>query len=205
MVPSRTRVVDRLPHEPLSRTVRRVIAVCYRGATALGAGPHIRPLLYAPIWVNSWARAYVRMSRSRAIASGIMIDPASGVPAWRQLADALRARITAGEWPPGARLPSETHLGQEYSLGRTTVRRAVASLRAAGVVEVLHGWGMRVPPPREVEVVHAETGSRVSVRMPTPVERSTWALPDGVAMIVVTGPDGIPDAYPGDRTEIEIP
>ncbi|PZG07929.1 GntR family transcriptional regulator [Micromonospora craterilacus] len=134
-----------------------------------------------------------------------MIDPASGVPAWRQLADLLRARIAAGEWPPGARLPSETDLVQQYELGRTTVRRAISSLRSAGVVEVIHGWGMRVPAPREMERVVAESGSIITIRMPTPMERATWEMPDGVGMIVVTGPDGVPYAYPGDRTEVVAP
>lgn len=134
-----------------------------------------------------------------------MIDPASGVPAWRQVADALRARIAAGEWQPGARLPSETQLVQEYELGRTTVRRAVAALRAAGVVEVVHGWGMRVPTDREVERVIPESGSQITVRMPTPQERAVFGLADGVPMLVVTGPDGLPEAYPGDRTAIDYP
>ncbi|QOC89893.1 winged helix-turn-helix domain-containing protein [Micromonospora craniellae] len=134
-----------------------------------------------------------------------MIDPASGVPVYRQLADVLRARIVAGEWLPGARLPSETRLVQEYGIGRTTVRRAIAALRSAGVIEVVHGWGMRVPLPREVERVRGESGSVVSVRMPTPLERATWALADGVPMVVVTGPDGLAEAFPGDRTEIDIP
>jgi DNA-binding GntR family transcriptional regulator len=133
-----------------------------------------------------------------------MIDPASGVPAWRQLADGLRARIAAGEWPPGARLPSESYLVQEYGLGRTTVRRAVAALRAAGVVEVIHGWGMRVPPPRERQPAPVEPGSEVSVRMPTPAERAEFALPEGVPVLVVTGPDGLAEVYPGDRFVVRI-
>lgn len=133
-----------------------------------------------------------------------MIDPASGVPAWRQLADALRERIAAGEWPPGARLPSESRLMQEYGLGRTTVRRAVQALRAQGAVEVQHGWGTRVPIPREVERIVAAPGSVVTVRMPTPQERAVLEVPDGVPMLVVTGPDGIAYAYPGDRVQLDI-
>lgn len=134
-----------------------------------------------------------------------MIDPGSGVPAWRQLADAIRQRVVAGEWPPGARLPSETQLVQQYGLGRTTVRRAIAALRAQGVVEVQHGWGTRVPLPRERERLIAEPGSLVTVRMPTPQERTFFEVPDGVPMLVVTGQDGIGYAYPGDRVELEVP
>ncbi|WFF07272.1 winged helix-turn-helix domain-containing protein [Micromonospora sp. WMMD1076] len=134
-----------------------------------------------------------------------MIDPASGVPAWRQLADDLRRRVAAGEWLPGARLPSESRLMQETGLGRTTVRRAIAALRAQGVVEVQHGWGTRVPQAREVERIVAEPGSVVTTRMPTPTERATFDVPDGVPMLIVTGPDGIADAYPGDRAQVDVP
>lgn len=133
-----------------------------------------------------------------------MIDPASGVPAWRQLADDLRRRVVTGEWRPGARLPSETRLMQETGAGRTTVRRAIAALRAEGVVEVLHGWGTRVPERREPESVHAGPGSVITTRMPTPQERATFRVPDGVPMLVVTGPDGLADAYPGDRVRVEV-
>ncbi|MFG3709235.1 GntR family transcriptional regulator [Micromonospora sp. NPDC047670] len=128
-----------------------------------------------------------------------MINPGSGVPAWRQLADAIRDRIARGAYPPGSRLPSETHLGQEFGLGRTTVRRAVAALRADGLVLVRHGWGTQVRPHPAKQEVAGEPGTRVSARMPTPDERALFGIPDGTPMLVVTGPDGLQDAYPADQ------
>ncbi|WP_030488208.1 GntR family transcriptional regulator [Micromonospora chokoriensis] len=133
-----------------------------------------------------------------------MIDARSGVPAWRQLADDLRARIGSGEFAPGAALPSEAQLGQQYGLGRTTVRRAVAALRAEGVVVVQHGYGMRVPVPAEPQIVRPEPGSVVSTRMPTPAERAAFGMADGVPVLVITGPDGLPEAYPGDQVVVPV-
>jgi DNA-binding GntR family transcriptional regulator len=63
------------------------------------------------------------------------------VPPWRVVADDLRRRIEEGEFPPGSPLPSLAALTQEYGVGRTTAAKAVASLREAGLVESVKGWG----------------------------------------------------------------
>jgi DNA-binding GntR family transcriptional regulator len=63
------------------------------------------------------------------------------MPPWRQVAASLRRRIDAGEWPPGAPLPTLATLADEYKVGQTTVRKAIAELRAAGLVESVRGWG----------------------------------------------------------------
>ena len=131
-------------------------------------------------------------------------DPHSGVPLHRQVADALRARIMSGEWPAGMKLPSETHLRQEYAVGRGTVRQAIAALRAEGLLEVQHGFGTRVRSTSQRQEVIGERGHVVSVRMPTPEERALYRMPEGVPMLVVTGPDGMQDAYPGDEYTLRI-
>jgi GntR family transcriptional regulator len=134
-----------------------------------------------------------------------MLDPHSGIPLHRQLADLLRARITSGEWPPGRRVPSETTLGQEYQLGRGAVRAAIAILRAEGLVDVGPGRGTRVRERVEYELIDPEPGSTVWARPPTPVERREYDLPDGVWMLVVEAPDGIQEAYPGDVYRVRFP
>ncbi|MFD0595107.1 winged helix-turn-helix domain-containing protein [Catellatospora coxensis] len=63
-----------------------------------------------------------------------MIDPHSGVPLHRQVADDLRRRIGAGEWAPGAHLPREVDLAHEYGVGLDTVRQAYEALRSGGVI-----------------------------------------------------------------------
>jgi GntR family transcriptional regulator len=54
---------------------------------------------------------------------------------WLMLADHLAARIAAGEWAPGERLPGEPALAAAYDVGGGTVRRALTELRARGLVE----------------------------------------------------------------------
>jgi GntR family transcriptional regulator len=59
----------------------------------------------------------------------------------RELAERLRSRIMSGEFAPGQRLPSEAELGQSYGVSRVTVRTALRSLEAQGLIDVRHGAG----------------------------------------------------------------
>ncbi|MGP3924657.1 GntR family transcriptional regulator [Streptomyces sp. 8N616] len=60
---------------------------------------------------------------------------------YQQVATAIRDAITAGEFPPGSPLPSETQLIDRYKVSRPTVRNAIAALRSEGLIEVRHGKG----------------------------------------------------------------
>ncbi|MGP3924523.1 GntR family transcriptional regulator [Streptomyces sp. 8N616] len=60
---------------------------------------------------------------------------------YQQVAAAIRDAITAGEFPPGSPLPSETQLIDRYKVSRPTVRNAIAALRSEGLIEVRHGKG----------------------------------------------------------------
>jgi GntR family transcriptional regulator len=60
------------------------------------------------------------------------------------LAEQLRARIMDGEFGPGARLPSETAISDEYGVSRVTVRTAVKMLESQGLVDIRHGSGTYV-------------------------------------------------------------
>jgi DNA-binding GntR family transcriptional regulator len=81
---------------------------------------------------------------------GFTVMPVTEVPPWElsplkyvyvQLADHLAARIDAGEWQPGDRLPPERDLAGEYGVAYHSVRRAMGILRDRGYVVSLHGRG----------------------------------------------------------------
>lgn len=57
------------------------------------------------------------------------------------IADALRPRLEAGEFPAGALLPSEADLSKDYSASRVTIRRALDVLRDEGLVDSRQGFG----------------------------------------------------------------
>lgn len=121
---------------------------------------------------------------------------------FRQLADLLRARILAGDLPPGAPVPSELRLVQEYGLSRTSVRQAMAILRAEGLVIVEPPRGTFVRQVEPTETVTLREGDNVTTRMPHAEERRELDLPEGVPVLVVTRADGSEELYPGNRTRV---
>jgi GntR family transcriptional regulator len=60
------------------------------------------------------------------------------------LADELRARILAGEWRPGERLPSEPELARRRFVSRSSMRAAITVLEEDGFVSRKHGSGTYV-------------------------------------------------------------
>jgi GntR family transcriptional repressor for pyruvate dehydrogenase complex len=59
----------------------------------------------------------------------------------------LVQQIVRGEIPPGALLPTETELAEQFGVSRLTVREAIRVLTTKGLVAVKQGSGMRVQPP----------------------------------------------------------
>ncbi len=124
-----------------------------------------------------------------------------GLARYAQLAAHLRARIESGQLPAGARIPAETDLATEHGMSRETVRRAVALLRADGLVDVEPGRGTRVRTPERADdrvLVHIPRYSSWIVRMPTSAERAEYEIPDGVPVMAVRH-GGRTSVYPGDR------
>lgn len=62
----------------------------------------------------------------------------------RQMIDDLTEQIASGRLKPGDRLPSNTQLREQYGVSITVVRGAMQWLKAAGLVEGVHGVGVFV-------------------------------------------------------------
>lgn len=120
-----------------------------------------------------------------------------------ELAEILRARIRSGQLKPGERLPSESTLAQTYDVSGVTARAAVKQLRDEGLAEVRRGVGVvvrrRVDEP---ELVHVGPEEQVTARVPSPADRKTYGMPEGVPLLVVVYPDGLMYEYPADRYRI---
>ena len=69
-------------------------------------------------------------------------------PKYLRIYQDLAARIRAGEWPPGAVLPSHRSLSESYQVTLMTLRQALQMLHDEGLIEVRHGQGTYVAPPR---------------------------------------------------------
>jgi len=72
------------------------------------------------------------------------IDPTAKLPPYRQVADIIAARIAAGTYKRGSRIPTESEIMDEFEIGRSTARRAVAWLRERGLVETVPTRGTYV-------------------------------------------------------------
>lgn len=62
----------------------------------------------------------------------------------------LRESVSAGEWPVGTRIPTESELVAALGVGRNTVREAVRALAHGGILEVRQGDGTYVRATTEV-------------------------------------------------------
>jgi DNA-binding transcriptional regulator YhcF (GntR family) len=71
----------------------------------------------------------------------IRIDPASGVPVVRQIADSLRVLLVEGRLVPGTALPSVRRVAIELGVHFNTVAEAYRILAAEGWLDVRQGRG----------------------------------------------------------------
>jgi GntR family transcriptional regulator len=114
-------------------------------------------------------------SRPMRVEHDITVAQRSPKPAWVQIEEQLADRIESGAYAPGERIPPERDLAEALSVSRMTVRQALASLAARGLVErgVGRGTFVRQAPPvlhdltrvagftEEVERQGMEAGARI--------------------------------------------
>ncbi len=66
------------------------------------------------------------------------------LPMYRQIADAVRSKISEGEYKVGTALPTEAQLREIFSCSRVTVRQALKLLIENGELESIQGSGTYV-------------------------------------------------------------
>ncbi|WP_329253438.1 GntR family transcriptional regulator [Streptomyces sp. NBC_01478] len=89
------------------------------------------------------------------------------LPTYRRIADELRALILSGDLPPGEKLRSENELKDQYDTTRVTVRKALALLKADGLLISEQGRGVFVRPRPNVQML--TTGANFRERRQTGV------------------------------------
>jgi GntR family transcriptional regulator len=67
-------------------------------------------------------------------------------PKYLRIYTELRDRITGGQWPAGAALPSQRELADEFGVSMMTLRQALQLLADEGLVGTRHGLGTYVTP-----------------------------------------------------------
>jgi DNA-binding GntR family transcriptional regulator len=78
----------------------------------------------------------------------VLVDRASPVPLYFQVAHQLEQAIESGELPPGSRLDNEIALAEELGLSRPTMRQAIQYLVDKGLLVRKRGVGTHVARAR---------------------------------------------------------
>jgi GntR family transcriptional regulator len=122
------------------------------------------------------------------------------VPNYFRLESHLRESIRNGDLKPGNPIPPESHLCQQYSVSRTTVRQALSRLVYDGLIVRHRGRGSFVAEPRlehskpflsfeeEMLARGATTGIKLLRMRTEPVEgraAENLGLPAGTAVMVL--------------------
>lgn len=84
---------------------------------------------------------------------GLMIDPTLPVSLFEQVYEALRTRVTSGQFVGGDRLPPTRKLAEELGVSRTTIVTAYDQLIAEGFAHGRAGSGVYVSDIGEIEPV----------------------------------------------------
>ncbi|MGP3988158.1 FadR/GntR family transcriptional regulator [Streptomyces sp. 3N207] len=71
-------------------------------------------------------------------------------PLAAQVIATLRQQITAGQWPVGSRIPTESELVEQLGVARNTVREAVRALAHNGLLDIRQGSGTYVVATSEL-------------------------------------------------------
>ena len=69
------------------------------------------------------------------------------LPMYQRIKQTIQYKIRRGEWPPGAKIPSENQLAADLMVSRMTINRPFRELTAEGVLKRVQGVGTFVAEP----------------------------------------------------------
>lgn len=94
------------------------------------------------------------------------VQPIQKRKLYQEVLDRLMLRIQTGEIAPGAQLPPERELMEQYGVGRPAVREALQALERSGIVEISHGERARVVVPSAQNLIQQiASGARHLLQM----------------------------------------
>ena len=83
------------------------------------------------------------------------IDPASGVPFYRQIIDQIKYAIARSDLKPGNQLPTVRQLAVDLAINPNTVGKAYSQLEILDILQTQQGSGTFISP-QKVEVSELE-------------------------------------------------
>ena len=89
------------------------------------------------------------------------LNPQSGIPIYRQLAEQIRRMAAGGQLKEGDELPSVRELALEHAVNPMTISKAYSMLEAEGLLERQRGKAMTVAADHSNRESKAERLSRL--------------------------------------------
>jgi len=83
------------------------------------------------------------------------IDPASGVPFYRQIIDQIKYAIASGQLKPGDQLPTVRQLAVDLAINPNTVSKAYSQLEILDILQTQQGSGTYINT-KKVEISELE-------------------------------------------------
>src|SRR5581483_1366340 len=131
-------------------------------------------------------------------------DRSTQVTNWHA-ANKLRRDITDGALRDGDKIDPEEELAARYKVARNTMRKAIAQLRAEGILASVHGRGtFAAAVPRRADIA-LRPGDRLRAWLPDDDERAGFRLPPGVPVLRIARADGSVEHYDASRTDVTGP
>jgi len=84
------------------------------------------------------------------------LNPASGVPIYRQLVEQVRRLVAGGQLPPGTELPSVRELALAHAVNPMTISKAYSLLESEGLLQRNRGRPMTVTAGRKAQASLAQ-------------------------------------------------
>ena len=88
------------------------------------------------------------------------IDPASGVPFYRQIIDQIKYAIARDDLKPGDQLPTVRQLAVDLAINPNTVSKSYSQLEILGILQTQQGSGTFISP-QKVEVSELERQEKI--------------------------------------------
>lgn len=113
---------------------------------------------------------------------------------YEEIAESLRVRIAAGEFPPGGTIPSGRELAEQWGVSRATAIKAVDVLRNDGVVVAKQGTGFVVTETPVARPAGARRAGSARILGGMPFQRvgtPDWAEPPPRVAVALGLADGV--------------
>jgi GntR family transcriptional regulator len=88
----------------------------------------------------------------------LLLHRESPSPLYKQVKESLTEAITAGQYSPHYRLPSERDLSERFNVSRMTVRQALLEMAREGIIYTRTGRGTFVSDSKISQPLHTLTG-----------------------------------------------